>query len=85
MCDLCADDGEMQSCVNCQRLICWDHEDGDDICARPGVTASGDLYCRDCAARMDRYEAAADAEDLAWDHNFLEWDEAAEQGRGHDA
>lgn len=48
--------GECQSCQDCGRLICWDHDAEDDVCARPGVTEEGDLYCSRCASRYDRME-----------------------------
>jgi hypothetical protein len=65
MCDLCdeSETGEMQSCQDCGRLICFDVENGDDVCAPAYVTCSGDLYC-------DRYGTAHDiaADDSSQEH-----------------
>jgi hypothetical protein len=54
LCD--ANDGEEQSCQRCGRLICFDTQTADDVCAPAYVTASGDVYCRDCGSRLDRLE-----------------------------
>lgn len=54
MCYLCeqSEDGVV-SCQDCGRLICFDTEGIDDVCAPAYVTESGDLYCRPCGARID--------------------------------
>ena len=61
MCELCdeTEDGGHQACQRCQRLICFDFETADDVCAPAAVTSGGDLYCASCAARIDREEEAA--------------------------
>jgi hypothetical protein len=59
MCELCdeSDDGSIQSCQDCGKLICFDVEGpGDDIIGPAGVTSSGDLYCLRCATRHDEAE-----------------------------
>ncbi len=58
MCQLCdeSDDGSMQSCPDCGRLICFDAKGFDDIMAPAYVTASGDLYCSRCGCAHDRAE-----------------------------
>jgi len=58
MCELCDNTPENEpppSCQDCGRLICFDIEADDDICARAYVTASGDLYCRRCGRRYDEF------------------------------
>lgn len=64
MCHLCDDDedGDMQSCQDCGRLICFDVEGDDDIISRAYVTQSGDLFCRRCGASNDRAEEATEDE-----------------------
>ena len=54
MCWMCDEnEGESEVCTNCGRLICFDTKFSDDICAKAGVTASGDLYCYECARSFD--------------------------------
>ena len=51
------DDSEWDCCQDCGRLIDWDMQGlGDDI-VQPGyVTASGDVFCRQCGVQYDRRE-----------------------------
>jgi hypothetical protein len=57
MCNLCDEnDGEMESCQDCGRLICFDLEHNDDICSRAYVTASGDVFCSWCGKRYDEID-----------------------------
>jgi hypothetical protein len=60
MCDWCDENnGEPIGCQNCGRMICWDNKAEDDVFSRPYVTASGDVYCVSCGARMDQEEEDA--------------------------
>ncbi len=54
--ELCDADGEMQSCQDCGRLICFDVNAGDDIIRPAWVTSSGDLFCDRCGSVHDRAE-----------------------------
>jgi hypothetical protein len=68
MCQLCDDNnGEMQSCQDCGRLICFDESpDSVDVIDRAYVTASGDLFCTRCGRKHDaRAEEAEEA--LCWE------------------
>ena len=58
MCQLCdKNDGEMQSCQNCGRLICFDNSpDSVDVTDRAYVTMSGDLFCTRCGRKYDQQE-----------------------------
>jgi len=59
MCSLCEENnGEMLSCQDCGRLICFDVEanQGDDIIRSAYVTSSGDLFCDFCGRRYDEAE-----------------------------
>lgn len=57
MCKLCnQNDGEMEGCQDCGRLICFDIKAEDDITAPAYVTASGDLFCRTCGLEYDRLD-----------------------------
>lgn len=58
MCDLCEEreDGTMESCQDCGRLICFDVESHDDTIAPAYVTSAGDLYCRPCGLAIDQAE-----------------------------
>jgi len=58
MCKLCdANNGEMLSCQDCGRLICFDESpDPVDVIDRAYVTASGDLYCTRCGRKHDAAE-----------------------------
>jgi len=58
MCDLCeANDGEMESCQDCGRLICFDEKPNSvDVIDRAYVTASGDLFCARCGVKYDQAE-----------------------------
>lgn len=60
MCKLCDDNsGEMPSCQDCGRLICFDEKpDSVDVIDRAYVTASGDLFCSRCGRRYDAAEEA---------------------------
>lgn len=55
MCQLCDEnDGEMESCQDCGRLICFDESsDSVDVIDRAYVTASGDLFCARCGRKHD--------------------------------
>ena len=68
MCELCdeSDNGLMQSCQDCGRLICWDRESGDGVIRRPYVTASGDLFCDFCGGLHDRADEEAELEAEDW-------------------
>lgn len=88
MCDLCeeSETGEMQSCQDCGRLICFDVQGDDDVVTRAGVSSSGDLYCSRCAAQHDREEEDADDQmefdgDEWPDDDFLEA-QTPEEGSG---
>jgi hypothetical protein len=50
--------GEMQSCQDCGKLICFDIPAGcgDDVMQPAAVTSSGDLFCVRCAVAHDRAE-----------------------------
>lgn len=65
MCDLCdKNDGEMQSCQDCGRLICFDESANSvDVIDRAYVTASGDLFCTRCGSKYDQAEEEAEEED----------------------
>lgn len=55
MCWLCNNnDGELQGCQDCGRLICFDVEAVDDTVRRAFVTSSGDLFCDLCGSRCER-------------------------------
>jgi len=77
MCDLCDEnDGRMESCQDCGRLICFDvPANSVDVIDRAYVTASGDLFCTRCGRNYDATEEAEenDAAEF-WD----EFDEAPE-------
>jgi hypothetical protein len=66
MCSLCDDNnGEYLSCVDCSRLICFDAKpDSVDVLDRAYVTASGDLYCRNCGMEMDRAEQKEEQDEV---------------------
>ena len=71
LCEL-SDDGEMQSCPDCGRLICWDVEGGgDDVICAAYVTSCGDLCCAKCGSKTDRIIEAAEDEDFDYDPH--EW------------
>ena len=61
MCQLCdANDGNLQSCQDCGRLICFDEKpDSVDVIDRAYVTESGDVFCRRCGRK---YDAASERE-----------------------
>ena len=61
MCNLCdeSEDGSMQSCKDCRRLICFDYKGDDDVMAPAYVTSSGDLYCSQCGSAYDEAEQEA--------------------------
>lgn len=65
--ELCeaSESGEMQSCQDCGKLICFEIENGDDVCRPAYVTSSGDLYCDNCGEAHDRAE---DEEDEAFEY-----------------
>lgn len=67
VCYLCEENGEEQACTICCRLICFDTENADDVCAPAAVTASGDLYCVDCARRVDMEEEEEDENEAEWE------------------
>jgi hypothetical protein len=70
MCELCdKETGEEQSCQDCGRLICFDTEDADDVCAPARVTMSGDLFCCFCARGHDEAEEADEEEREYWDQD----------------
>ena len=50
MCELCA---EGASCHGCGRMICYDFDFVDDLCAPAYVTSGGDMYCSVCGAEDD--------------------------------
>lgn len=57
MCELCRqNNGEMVSCQDCGKLICFHIKSTDDVIAPAYVTASGDLFCRLCGERVDAEE-----------------------------
>lgn len=57
MCELCDENGgEMLSCQDCGKLICFDIEGGDDVCQPAFVISSGDLLCRRCGIRWEQEE-----------------------------
>jgi len=57
MCYLCDENnGEMEGCQDCGKLICFDIKQGDSIIAPAYVTASGDLYCNRCGKQYDEAE-----------------------------
>lgn len=72
MCELCdkSDDGSMESCQDCGRLICWDVETGDDTIRPAYAAASADLYCDRCGSAHDRAEEGAMAEE--WDGSYAD-------------
>ena len=53
-------------CTGCKEMFFdWDYfrrGTSDDVVAAPGVTSSGDLYCRDCARRHDAEAERVDEE-----------------------
>lgn len=69
--ELCEQDetGEMQSCPDCGKLICFDVKNGDDIIRPAYVTASADLLCDLCGMAADRAEEREDG----WIDNEDEW------------
>jgi hypothetical protein len=60
------DDGYCQNCGDY-----YSFSDGT-----AGVTASGDVYCRDCARAMDEEQEEMDAEDSPWDFYPEPWYDA---------
>ncbi len=58
MCQLCDQNGgDMLSCQDCGRLICFDNApDSADVADRAYVTASGDLFCTRCGRKYDQAE-----------------------------
>ncbi len=54
------EDGEMSSCQDCGRLICFDIKTPDDICRPAYVTESGDVYCDQCGRAQQRADMADD-------------------------
>jgi hypothetical protein len=57
--ELCeaSEDGSMQSCQDCGKLICFDQKVGDDIIRPAFVTSSGDLFCDWCGREHEQAEA----------------------------
>lgn len=64
--DLSDDEGYCQDCG-----AYYSFSDGT-----AGVTASGDVYCRDCAREMDELQEELDAEDSPWDMYPEPWYDA---------
>lgn len=55
VCYLCDEsDQGYETCQDCGRMICFDDEHTDDICAPAYVTCTGDLFCWPCGLRHDR-------------------------------
>jgi hypothetical protein len=81
VCELCEESDGMQSCQDCGRMICFDHEGEDDICAPAYVTESGDLYCSACGRSHDRAEED-ECDDDGGDVAFLEGDYNEDGGAG---
>lgn len=64
MCYLCDEnDGDMESCQDCGRLICFDLQSSDDVVAPAYVTSSGDLFCKPCGSAHDRAMEEADRDE----------------------
>jgi hypothetical protein len=65
VCQLCdQNNGEMESCQDCGRLICFDSEpDSVDVLDCAYVTASGDLYCQRCGSKCDAAEEESEMEE----------------------
>lgn len=72
MCDLCdQNNGEMESCQDCGRLICFDVKaDSVDVIDRAYVTQSGDLFCTRCGSKYD--QAEEDGEQDYFDVEFFD-------------
>jgi hypothetical protein len=48
-------------CGGCKKIFLdWECQTSDDVVAAPGVTTSGDVYCRECARRHDAEEERAE-------------------------
>lgn len=77
LCDQ-SETGEMQSCQDCGRLICFDVEHGDDIEAPAYVTSSGDLYCDRCGAAIDQLDESIHEGIDDWGDDFQPLDLADE-------
>lgn len=76
MCELCEqNDGEMCSCQDCGRLICYDEQPNNiDVIDRAYVTMSGDLFCTRCGSRYDQEEEDSyEDEGDGWDMYSDSW------------
>lgn len=73
MCSLCEEnDGEMECCQYCSKLVCFDVKFGDDICQPACVTSGGDLACVRCASEIERDEE--EREDYDYYAPYPDWD-----------
>lgn len=78
MCQLCENNnGEMQSCQDCGRLICFDEKpDSVDVIDRAYVTASGDLFCQRCGRKYDQAEEEdAELESEFYDPEYVDMED----------
>lgn len=66
MCQLCIEnDGEMESCQDCGRSICFDEKpDSTDVVDKAYVTASGDLFCQRCGREYDKAQEEEEGADI---------------------
>jgi hypothetical protein len=75
------EDDDTPGCCGCGRMyhtrVCegcgsefmeWEAKGGDDVCAGPYVTTSGDLYCTYCGPGHDRAQEEAEG-----DNDFGDW------------
>ncbi len=64
MCEFC-DEGQMLSCDDCGKLICFDRKYGDDVIGAGFVTSSGNPICGTCARHWHESEEQ-DEHGYAW-------------------
>jgi hypothetical protein len=82
MCRICNESptGEMETCPDCGRFICFDQPPpGDDTVRTAAVTSGGDLYCLLCAIEHERIETAGDDDDPEEIGELTDWTEDDDQ------